>query len=138
MKRVISDEHQRLVNALALALESQKGVRITDIDISGTPHWFDPKYRKLSPPVDCNGRIPDLAGNDEAGTIHLGEAETDMEAENINEQLKIFSNRIMPNTNIHVPLHVIVPPRIKSKMEARIRSLGLGDRLDSGQILIWS
>ena len=126
------------MNALALALENKEGIQITELDMSGTSHWFNPKYHNLPKPILYGGHIPDLVGKDTAGTIHLGEAETDMEAENINEQLKEFSNLVMKGTNIHVPLHVIVPPHIKPQMQDRIRSLGLGGKLGSGQILIWS
>ena len=135
---MISEEHQRLVNALARGLEGKMGIQITEIDISGTPHYFDQKYRNLPKPAAIDGSIPDLVGKNAEGTIHLGEAETDMEAENIDEQLKKFSKRIMENTNVQVPLHVIVPQRIRSQMEDRIRILGLGDMLGSRQILIWA
>ena len=134
---MISEEHQKLVNALAQVLE-KRGIQITEIDISGTPHCFDQKYRNLPKPAAIDGSIPDLMGKDTNGTIHLGEAETDMEAENINGQLKKFSTRVMTNTNVQVPFHVIVPLRIRPQMEDRIRRLGLGDRLSSRQILIWS
>lgn len=134
---MVSAEHQKLVNGLARGLEDQ-GIRITAIDMVGTPEYFDQKYHKLPKPSDYSGSIPDLEGVDANDTVNLGEAETDMEAENLNDQLKNFSNRVMTQTKVLVPLHVVVPSRIKSQMESRIRELGLGDKLDRKEICIWS
>ena len=134
---MVTEEHQSLVNKLARVLEKREGVRITAIDISGTPEHFDGKYRNLPRPRDCDGSIPDLEGLDANNTVHLGEAETYMEAENLDVQLQRFSSRVMRETNAPVPLHVIVPERIRSQMESRIRSLGLGDKLDDGRITLW-
>lgn len=136
-ERMVSAEHQKLVNGLARGLEG-KGIRITAIDMADTPKYFDQKYHKLPKPGDRDGRIPDLEGIGANGTINLGEAETDMGAENLNDQLKKFSNRVMIKTEVPVPLHVVVPSRIKSQMESRIRELGLGGKLATGEILIWS
>ena len=134
---MISEEHQRLVNKLARLLEDQKKVRIVAIDIDGTPQYFDQKYRNLPKPSDRDGIIPDLKGVDANHTVHLGEAETDMEAENLDVQLQRLSNRVMTDTAIPIPLHVIVPQRIRSQMEFRIRDIGLGDKLNDGRITIW-
>ena len=134
---MISEEHQRLVNALALVLEDQRGVRITAIDIAGTPEHFEQKYRNLPKPSDCDGSIPDLEGRDANNMVHLGEAETDMEAENLDVQLQRFSNRVMTKTKAPVPLHVIVPERIRSQMESRINSIGLGDKPNDRRITVW-
>ena len=134
---MISEEHQKLVNALALVLEDQRGVQIVAIDIAGTPEHFEQKYRNLPKPSDRDGSIPDLEGRDINNTVHLGEAETDMEAENLNDQLKKFSNRTMTSTGAPVPLHVIIPQRIRSLMVARINRIGLGDKLNNGRITVW-
>ena len=61
-----------------------------------------------------------------------------MDAANLDDQMRRFSNREMTNTKAPVPLHVIVPKNIKSQMESRIRNIGLGDKLDDGRIGIWS
>ena len=134
---MVTEEHQRLVNALAQVLEERKGVKITAIDVAGTPEYFEPKYRNLPRPHDYDGSIPDLEGMGADGVFHLGEAETDMEAENLDDQLKRFSCRVMTKTEAPVPLHVIVPKRIRSQMSDRIRSLGLGHKLDDGRIILW-
>ena len=132
-----SEEHQTLVNLLAQRLEEQRGIKIVRIDMAGTLQYFEQKYHNLPKPKAYNGSIPDLVGKDTKGITHLGEAETDMEAENLNNQLLAFSRWRMTKTKIPVPLHVIVPRRIKHKMESRIRSIGLGDKLDHGRITIW-
>ena len=134
---MISEEHQRLVNSLAKVLEDKVGVQITKVDIADTPHCFNQKYQNLPKPTEFDGRIPDLMGTDASGTIHLGEAETDMEAENLNEQLKAFSNLEMKVAKTSVPLHVIVPRRIRSQMESRIHNIGLGNKLGGRGITAW-
>ena len=135
---MISEKHQRLVNELAQLLENEKIVRIVAIDIAGTPQYFDQKYRSLPEPSDCDGIIPDLKGVDTNHTVHLGEAETDMEEENLDIQLQRLSNKTMTDTTIPLPLHVIVPQRLRSEMESRIRSIGLGNKLMNGRITVWS
>ena len=99
---------------------------------------FEPKYRDLPQPTARNGLIPDLGGVDANGTNHIGEAETDMDAENLDDQLKVFSNRSMTATKVHVPLHVIVPKRIKSQMDNRIAYLRRAGQLGNGEIHVWS
>ena len=89
-------------------------------------------------PSAREGSIPDLEGRDANGVNHLGEAETDMDADNLNDQLHRFSGRTMNDTGATVPLHVIVPKRIRSEMESRIRGIGLGNKLDNGEIGVWS
>lgn len=134
---MVSEEHQRLVNSLAIALEEQREITITSIDIDGTPEFFDEKYRELQSPAD-HGGIPDLQGKDQNGLIHLGEAEIDINDSNVEEQLNNFSSRLMEETNEKIPLHVIVPKEIKEEMKAKIREIGLGKKLDEGKITLWS
>ena len=99
---------------------SPKNIKVTAIDIRGTPELFESKYRNLPQPTARDGLIPDLGGVDANGTNHIGEAETDMDAENLDDQLKVFSKRSMKDTKAHVPLHVIVPKRIKKQMDDHI------------------
>lgn len=131
-----SEEHQILVNALAKALEEQRGVTITHVDIDGDSQFFDEKYRELPTPGD-HGGMPDLQGKDTKGLLHLGEAEIDIDDENVEAQLKAFSNRVMNGTETKVPLHVIVPNGLRDQMENKIREIGLGDKLRT-QIFVWS
>ena len=88
-------------------------------------------------PRDRNGSIPDLEGIDVNGIRHLGEAETDMEAENLDTQLQRFSSWVMTDTKTPIPLHVIVPQRIGSQMTSRIHHIGLGDKLNDEGITVW-
>lgn len=134
---MVSKEHQRLVNLLARELEKHQGIKITAIDISGTPEHFEERYKSLPPPSGYNGSIPDLEGTDASGTYHLGEAKTDMNAENLDDQLKRFSNLKMKKTNTPVPLHIVVPESIRSQMKSRIRNIGLGDKLVNRRISVW-
>lgn len=134
-----SEEHQILVNKLALALERRGNITIQAIDLDGAPQHFDPKYRDLPLPSTREGGIPDLEGMDANGVAHLGEAETDMNADNLDDQLKNFSNWAMTNTDppAPIPLHIIVPKRIWPEMKSRIRDMGLGDKMDNGEIAVW-
>ena len=112
-------------------------IQITGIDMAGTPEYFDQKYHKLPKPRDRDGSIPDLEGVYANSINQLGEAETDMKVENLNDQLKKFSNRVMSKTEVPVPLHIVIWNRIESQMESRIRDLGLGGKLDRKEIRIW-
>jgi len=132
-----SEQHQRLVNELARVLEEQKNVTITHVDIDGTPEFFDQKYKTLPVPKD-HGGIPDLQGKDTNGVIHLGEAEIDINDSNLDAQLEAFSNRVMNNSKKSIPFHIIVPKGIRDEMEKKIRQLGLGAKLDSGETSLWS
>ena len=130
-----SNEHQKLVNALALGMEQYKGIKITAIDMAGDPTPFDQKYQHLRKPDLYGNRRPDLVGEDVRG-IHLGEAETDMGAENLDEQLRTFANHVADNTNTSIALHVIVPQSIREDMEGRICALRLGHMLND-RIIVW-
>ena len=72
----MSEEHQRLLGALANELEKTKGVNVTHVD-GNTPHPFE-KYSRLPEPHAVNGKVPDLLGKDQRGVTHIGEAETDV------------------------------------------------------------
>lgn len=133
---MISNEHQRLVNELAKVLESRRGVTITAIDMRGTRELFELRYRDLPVPTARNGRTPDLEGKDTHGTNHLGEAETDMNAENLDEQLTAFSVRTMNDIKAPV-LHVIVPERIRSQMDTHLVNMRQAGQLGDGVISVW-
>ena len=136
---VESEEHQRLVNALAKALEQKKGVDITHVDVGSTPRLFDEKYRRLPEPLARSGKIPDLQGTDQRGVIHLGEAKTDVSGpytEHAKEQICAFGCRVMRDTDVSVPLHVIVPRGGRDAMERFIHRIGLGDKIDK-HIHVW-
>lgn len=124
-----SKDHQILVNQLALALEDKRNVRIMAIDMAGAFKLFAQKYHNLPEPDLYRGRRPDLVGVDNNGTIHLGEAETDMNAENLDEQLEAFANSASQ-------VHVIVPQDIRPQMNDRISRLRLAGKLN-GEVTVW-
>ena len=130
---MVSPEHQRLVNSLARRLES-KLIRIQAIHMAGTTQYFDQQYRRLPRPGKYGGSIPDLVGVDVIGKIHLGEAETNVYAENTRVQLINFSKWVTSNAGV---LHVIVPLNMKPQMISRIQRIGLGNRLGVS-IRVWS
>lgn len=134
-----SEEHQILVNSLAKALETQKGVTITHIDIDGTPEFFDDKYKNLETPPEHGDdkRIPDIQGVKD-GVIHLGEAELDLNDENVDSQLKTFSGLQMTKTGIAVPFHIIVPKNLEKDLHQKISDLGLDSKVKTGQLTVWT
>lgn len=130
-----SKEHQKLLNGLAKGLE-KKGTTITHIDISGTPEFFDEKYRELPTPMERDGHIPDLEGTKD-GLKQLGEAKIDINNDsNIDSQLKVFANSEMKGKP--VPLHVVVPENLKDDLKKKFKELQLYDKYENGQIHIWS
>ena len=130
-----SEDHQRLLNSLANALESQ-GVRITHIDMAGTPEFFDEKYRKLAKPDERDGHSPDLEGM-KGALRHFGEVKTKIKDDpNIDAQLKAFTNRKIDNRDI--PLHIVVPKDLKKELEKKLYKLGLYDKYKKGIIRIWA
>lgn len=130
-----SEEHQKMLNSLANALESQ-GIRITHIDISGTPEFFDEKYRNLPRPIERDGQIPDLEGM-KGALRHLGEVKTSIKDDpNIDAQLKAFTSREMNGKDI--PLHIVVPKEFRRQLEAKLYKRGLYDKYKNGLIKIWA
>ena len=129
-----SQEHQKLLNSLANALEAE-GVTITHIDIAETPEFFDDKYRELPKPKERDGQIPDLEGM-KGALRHLGEVKTKIKDSNLDSQLKAFTNREMNGKDI--PLHIAVPKNLKKELEAKIYRLKLYDKYKNGTIRIWA
>ncbi len=135
-----SEKHQSLINALAKALEKEKGVEVTHIDVEDTPQLFDEKYSRLPKPYAVNGKFPDLLGKDQRGVTHIGEAETDVSGphtEHAEGQLRAWGCLVMPDTKIPAPLHVIVPRGDREAMENLIRRIGLGGKIGN-QIHVWA
>ena len=130
-----SEDHQRLVNALANILESQ-GITITHIDMAGTPEFFDEKYRKLAKPDERDGYSPDLEGM-KGALRHFGEAKTKIKDDpNIDAQIRAFTNREMNGKDI--PLHMAVPKEIKKELEGKLYKMRLYDKYKKGTIKIWA
>ncbi|MDE1826089.1 MAG: hypothetical protein KGH83_00665 [Thaumarchaeota archaeon] len=130
-----SAEHQKMLNSLAITLESQ-GITITHIDIAETPEYFDEKYKNLPKPKERDGQTPDLEGM-KGALRHLGEVKTDIKDDpNINAQLKAFTGREMNGKDI--PLHIVVPKELKKELEKKLYKLGLYEKCKKGSIKIWS
>lgn len=131
---MVSDEHQRLLNSLANALEAE-GVTITHIDTAETPELFDDRYRELPKPKERDGQMPDLEGM-KGSLRHLGEVKTNIKDPNLDSQLKAFTNREMNGKDI--PLHIAVPKNLKKELEAKLYRLRLYDKYKKGAIRIWA
>lgn len=130
-----SAEHQKMLNSLAVTLESQ-GITITHIDIAEMPEHFDEKYRSLPKPKERDGQTPDLEGM-KGALRHLGEVKTAIKDDpNINAQLKAFTGREMNGKDI--PLHIVVPKELKKELEKKLYKLGLYEKCKKGVIKIWS
>lgn len=130
-----STEHQKMLNSLAVTLESQ-GITITHIDMAETPEYFDEKYRKLPKPKERDGQVPDLEGI-KGALRHLGEVKTSIKGDpNINAQLKAFTGREMNGKEI--PLHIAVPKELKKELEKKLYKIGLYEKCKKGTIRIWA
>ncbi|MDE1826824.1 MAG: hypothetical protein KGH99_01655 [Thaumarchaeota archaeon] len=130
-----SAEHQKMLNSLAITLESQ-GITITHIDIAEMPEYFDEKYKNLPKPKERDGQTPDLEGM-KGALRHLGEVKTDIKDDpNINAQIKAFTGREMNGKDI--PLHIVVPKELKKELEKKLYKLGLYEKCKKGSIKIWS
>ncbi len=130
-----SEEHQKLLNSLANALEDQ-GIRITHIDIGETPELFDEKYRNLPKPIERDGYSPDLEGM-KGALRYFGEVKTSVKDDpNIDAQLRAFTSREMNGKDI--PLHIVVPKEFKKQLEDKLYKMGLYDKYKKGSIKVWS
>jgi hypothetical protein len=134
-KDLTSEEHQKLLNSLANALEAE-GITVTHIDIADTPEFFDDKFRKLPKPKERDGHTPDLEGM-KGALRHIGEVKTKIKGDpNLDSQLKSFTNREMNGKEI--PLHLVVPKALKKELEKKLYKIGLYDKYKKGTIRIWA
>lgn len=130
-----SEEHQKLLNSLAKALEAE-GVIITHIDIIETPEFFDDKFLNLPKPKERDGFAPDLEGM-KGALRHFGVVKTNIKGDpNLDSQLKAFTNREMNGKDI--PLHIAVPKTLKKEVENKLYKLGLYDKYKKGIIRVWA
>jgi len=129
------EEHQKLLNSLANALESE-GITITHIDMDETPELFDEKFKKLPKPNERDGQTPDLEGM-KGALRHIGEVKINIKGDsNIDSQLRSFTNREMNGKEI--PLHLAVPKELKKELEKKLYKMGLYDKYKKGIIRIWA
>lgn len=130
-----SEEHQKLLNSLANAMESE-GIAITHIDIDETPDLFDDRFRKLPKPKERDGHIPDIEGM-KGALRHIGEVKISITADpSFDSQLKSFTNREMNGKEI--PLHLAVPAKLKKDLEKKLYKMGLYTKYKKGTIRIWA
>ncbi|HJU13098.1 MAG TPA: hypothetical protein VJ792_01400 [Candidatus Nitrosotalea sp.] len=112
------------------------GIKVTHIDIAGTPEYFDEKYRDLPPPSERDGQHPDMEGM-KGALRHFGEAKVEVKEDpHIDGQLRAFTNREMNGREI--PLHLVIPKDLKKQLEAKLYKMGLYDKYKRGIIKIWS
>jgi hypothetical protein len=134
-KELTLEEHQKLLNSLANAMEAE-GITITNIDIAETPQFFDDKFRKLPKPKERDGHIPDLEGM-KGALRHIGEVKIDIKGDpKLDSQLKSFTNREMNGKEI--PLHIAVPTKLKKELEKKLYKIGLYNKYKKGTIRIWA
>ena len=130
-----SEEHQKLLNSLANALESE-GITVTHIDNAEFPDLFDEKFRKLPKPNERDGHTPDLEGM-KGALRHIGEVKTKIKGDTVlDSQLKSFTNREMNGKEI--PLHIAVPKELKKELENKLYKMKLYDKYKKGIIRIWA
>jgi len=123
-----SPRHQRLVAALLTHFKTKLGYTIISASINGHPE------------PDKHGRHePDIVAKDSRGVLHLAEAKVgdDIFSETAKEQFLDFSNRVMTDSNIPVPFHIIVYKEEEPALMNRLNQLGLGS-LVGNRITIWT
>lgn len=113
-----SPEHRKLVKGL---MEYLKGIgfETTCAAYEGYPQCEEMKER-----------VPDVMGKNAQGLFAIGEAKTcdDLDNERTNEQLKVFSNRIMASGNLKgqtVPFYIGIPKACIQQLKDLLKKLGL-------------
>lgn len=111
-----SPEHQALVKALINHFQSSLGLSI-----------IAAAYPGFTQPPAHGRHEPDVVALDQNGVLHLGEAKLayDLSSDMTLEQLLDFSNRVMTNTSIPVPLHLVVYRQDEPSLQATLRYQGL-------------
>jgi len=121
-------EHQKLVYALLNHFKTQLGYQI-----------LEARYSGFSEPQKHGRHAPDIVAKDGRGVIHLAEAKIgdDLYSQITKEQFLDFSNRVMTNTNIPVPFHIIVYKEDEQLLRFKLNEFGLG-YLIGNRIKIWT
>jgi len=82
---------------------------------------------------EAHGRHePDIVARDSDEILHLAEAKLgeDLSSSTTEEQFLDFSNRVMPETDIPIPFHIIVYAGDKQNLIDKLRQLGLEQKID--------
>ncbi len=116
-----SPEHQKLVKGLREYLRGI-GFDTTCAAYEGYPQCEEMK-----------GRVPDVMGKNVQGLLAVGEAKTcdDLDNERTNEQLEVFSKRIVASGNLKgqtVPFYIGIPKACMQQLKGLLRKLGLGQK----------
>jgi hypothetical protein len=121
-------EHQKLVYALLNHFKTQLVYQI-----------LEARYSGFSEPQKHGRHAPDIVAKDGRGVLHLAEAKIgdDLYSQITKEQFLDFSNRVMTNTNIPVPFHIIVYKEDEQLLRFKLNEFGLG-YLIGNRIKIWT
>ena len=124
----LSVEHQRLVRALVNHFQKNLGFTIIG---AALPDYHEPPKQ--------GDYIPDLLARDQNGTLQIGEAELGNEiySEQTEKQFREFSNRVMTETHIPVPFHIVIYKQDYQKLFLRLMMLGLSTKVGN-RIKIWT
>ena len=122
-----SPEHQRLIAALIDHFKTKLNFEILSADYPG--------YVK---PSGHGQHSPDIVARDQRGIIQIAEAKVgdDIFSQTSKEQFLDFSNRVMADTKVPVPFHIIVYKQNELSLMRQLNDLGLGNFIGN-RIQIW-
>ena len=123
-----SVQHQQLVRALINHFENNLKFQIIAAALPG-----------FTPPLKLGSHIPDIVARDQNGVLQLGEAELgqDLTSEQTAGQFRELSCRVMKQSYVPVPLHIIVFRQDYQVLFSRLLYLGLLPKIGN-RIKIWT
>ena len=123
-----SPEHQELIAALVNHFTAKLNLEILSADYTGYPK-----------PTEHGRHSPDIVARDGRGVIHIAEAKVgnDIFSQSTKEQFLDFSNRIMVDTKVPVPFHIVVYKQDEQSLMRQLNDLGLGSFIGN-RIQIWT
>ncbi len=123
-----SPEHQRLVAALVQYFIGTLGFTVLEASIPGYPE-----------PSNHGDYRPDIVAKDQNGVLHIAEAELGDQLYSVDtsNQFLTFSNRVMSNSGIQVPFHIVVYASDKDTLVNILTELGLAQYIGN-KIKIWT
>ena len=121
-------EHQILTSALIRHFTKVLGYSILEASLPG-----------FQSPSDHGGYRPDIVARDQNGVLHIAEAELgdQIYTQQTREQFLAFSNRVMSDSRIPVPFHIVVYRYDVPVLRKCLVELGLG-HLIGNRIRIWT
>lgn len=124
-----SIRHQKLVSAIISYFQTKLGYEIISASVEN-----------FNEPEKQGRHEPDIIAKDNNGLIHIAEAKAsyeDIYSDTAKEQFTDFSNRIMTDSKLPVPLHIIVYKEDEQYLISRLNQIGLG-MLIGNRIKIWT